>query len=107
MTYRSTQSAEVLTHLGGYHETILQFDFTCTYPGQAPSYNPMDGGDPGSDPEFDLDTISLEDDGGNCITINPDTQSVALDVLKLTLGSDVYQELEKAAYADAVENYRG
>jgi hypothetical protein len=104
--FESTQTVEV-TSPNGYREIEIVFGLKCTHAGYPPSFDPISGGDPGSEPEFDIVNIHFFDEDGNpsYFTMNPVLPVVTMGLLGNLLGSDIYEELENAAFQDATENW--
>lgn len=107
--YESTQSVEI-TYPGsynscpiGYREAEIVIGLEQTHAGTPPSFNPMDGGDPGSDPEWEVSTISFIDEDGKSREFGG--LSAMVDIASTILGSEAWEELVAAAILDATENY--
>ncbi len=100
--YESTQSVELSTP-NGYREAGIVIGLHQTHKGYPPSFNPIDGGDPGSEPEWEITTVSVIDGDGKSREFG--TLATMEDILETFVGAEMWEEITHMATLDALENY--
>lgn len=101
--YISTQTMEITT-ADSYREVEVHIGLHQTHPYKPPSYTPLDGGDPGSDAEWDIATVSLIDEDGKSREFGGTTAMT--DILEVLLGQEAWRALVDSAVYDANETYK-
>lgn len=101
--YESTQMVEI-SAADGYLEAEIVIGLERTHAGYPPSFGPM-GGDPGSDPEWDISTVAFIDDDGKYREFGP--LATMLDIAVTIFGRELWDDLVDAAILDANESYDG
>lgn len=98
--YESVQHVEVNDSNGNGREIEFVLALECVTPSTPATFDPMYGGDPGSEAEYEINYISLIDEGGN-------SREIEMAQVAFLLGDDIYQAMLNAAILDALENDTG
>ncbi len=102
--YESSQFIELSSQWGD-REVEFVIGLACTHLGTAPTFDPLWGGDPGTEAEFNMVNIAYLDEEGNSIGFEGSLGLVSLGFIKGFLGNGVYDLMIEAAFEDAVNNY--
>lgn len=102
--YQSSQFVEISSVFGG-REVEFVIGLECTHVGSPPYFDPVHGGDPGSEAEFNMVNIAYLDEEGNSVGFDGSLGLVSSGFIKAFLGNDLYDTMIDAAHEDAVNNY--